>query len=402
MPCKSFMTREASATGRARGITALAVNSSSSKLLASSADHHIYMFDCIVPEREPVMYSGHVNSSFYVKSTFSPDGRFIMSGSTDNHVYLWDVANPLIPPLRLKGHTSEVSDVAWSPTEFWKLASSSDDTTVRVWTVDRAMSEHLRTHEALPQAQRDESEIGRPDNAFVNAEERIVNEHSAISRLSADTGAAEVPTSWSQPLLQSEEDRLTCHETMMFSDTLSSSQEPDFCEEDRSSTSAVLSSGEIPTGLSSNMLPSYAPIVPSVIDGQINVGSGTVSTPNTVQARRVRSMVNTSDDKGRMCGSPTFKQPRLTDYFKQHDDVSGRRDIDADFADADSSTSPSPKPSAFKPTATATAAAATATATTAAASCSASMGGTASRSEKGGCDDVEEFSRALQKRRREP
>ena len=112
MPCKSFMTREASATGRARGITALAVNNNSSKLLASSADHHIYMFDCIVPEREPDMYTGHVNNSFYVKSTFSPDGRFIMSGSTDNHVYLWDVAHPLIPPLRLKGHTGEVSDVA--------------------------------------------------------------------------------------------------------------------------------------------------------------------------------------------------------------------------------------------------------------------------------------------------
>ena len=27
--------------------------------------------------------------------------------------------------------------MAWSPTEFWKLASSSDDSTVRLWTIDR-------------------------------------------------------------------------------------------------------------------------------------------------------------------------------------------------------------------------------------------------------------------------
>lgn len=399
MPCKSFMTREASATGRARGITALAVNSSSSKLLASSADHHIYMFDCIMPEREPVMYSGHVNSSFYVKSTFSPDGRFIMSGSTDNHVYLWDVANPLIPPLRLKGHTGEVSDVAWSPTEFWKLASSSDDTTVRVWTVDRAMSEHLRTHKAQPQAHRDESEIGRPDNAFINAEERIVYEHSAISRISSDTGAAEVPTSWSQPLQQSEEDRLTCHETMMFSDTLSSSQEPDFCEEDRSSASAVLSAAESPTQMLSRMSPPNSterfsrmsppnfPSVPSVMDGEINGGGAAGTTPRTVQAVRVRGLMNSSDDKGRV-GSPTLKQPRLTDYFKQNEESPSRRDMEGELLEA---SSPSPKLSAFHTAGFAS---------TAIAAASGSRDGSDIGSADGAA--IVETSRGLQKRRREP
>jgi len=46
------------------------------KLLVSSHDHHLYIFDCIVPETEPVIFSGHVHGSFYVKSCFSPDGRY--------------------------------------------------------------------------------------------------------------------------------------------------------------------------------------------------------------------------------------------------------------------------------------------------------------------------------------
>lgn len=314
--CKSFMTREASATGRARGITALAVNNSSSKLLASSADHHIYMFDCVVPEREPIMYSGHVNNSFYVKSTFSPDGRFIMSGSTDNHVYLWDVATPLMPPLRLKGHSGEVSDVAWSPTEFWKLASSSDDTTVRVWTVDRAMGEHLRSQEVQREVQRRESqdgEAGRSTSSFVyNSRE--------MGRVSEGTGGAELHPSWSQPM--AEEDVLTCHETMMFSDTTSSSQEPDFCEEDRSSTSAALGGGggaESPTGSSPNgmRVRPDSPLSLGALDGEVNGGAAQSTTPNTVLAKRVRGgFLHRGEERGRDCRSPTWKQRRLTDWMK--------------------------------------------------------------------------------------
>jgi hypothetical protein len=298
------MTREASATGRARGITALAVNSTSSKLLASSADHHIYMFDCIVPEREPVMYSGHVNSSFYVKSTFSPDGRFIMSGSTDNHVYIWDVANPLIPPLRLKGHRGEVSDVAWSPIEFWKLASSSDDTTVKVWTIDRAMRAHQESNTQLVQDVEDGG------------------------------GAAEVNISWSQPAVLSEEDRLACHETMMFSDTLSSSQEPDYCEEDRSSAPARdVDSPAGHAGVGIHRMSPASPVMSTGMEGEVspsqrlpllfNSSSAQNSTPITVQAPRLRRSLSMSvgDDRGLECRSPTpaLKQPRLTDYFKQHD-----------------------------------------------------------------------------------
>jgi hypothetical protein len=320
MSCKSFMTREASATGRARGITALAVNNHSSKLLASSADHHIYMFDCIVPEREPDMYTGHVNNSFYVKSTFSPDGRFILSGSTDNHVYLWDVAHPLIPPLRLKGHTGEVSDVAWSPTEFWKLASSSDDTTVRTWTIDRAMSDHLRKHEHLRHGEHSGAEVRRAYNSFADVEERLVYSHNENSRLPVGAGVAEVPVSWSQPLQQSEDDRLTCHETMMFSDTVSSSQETaetiEYGEGRPSQVPSIPEYAASPTEMTSEMSPTGSPFFPDVMEGEVNGSLGALgATPRTVQATRMRRTLIAGDGRGRDCRSPTLKQPSICEYF---------------------------------------------------------------------------------------
>ena len=70
-------------------------------------------------------------------TTFSPDGRHIVSGSSDAGVYVWEADRPDVPPTVLWGHASEVTAVAWSHTDFATLVSASDDTTVRVWRVDR-------------------------------------------------------------------------------------------------------------------------------------------------------------------------------------------------------------------------------------------------------------------------
>lgn len=203
---KSFLSREASATGRARGISSLAVNASRSKLLASSADHHIYIFDCIVPEVEPTMLSGHVHNGFYVKSSFSPDGRYIVSGSSDECVYIWDVSTPLLPPIKLRGHRGEVSDVRWCPTDMCKLASSSDDTTVRVWSIDRERRERMR-------------EVAVQGSTTSWQEGWAVGGGCEAPRDAEDVGEAEVPESWSQPSLRSEDDLLACNETMFVSNT---------------------------------------------------------------------------------------------------------------------------------------------------------------------------------------
>lgn len=38
------------------------------------------------------VFSGHQNSSFYVKSSISPDDQFLASGSSDTHTYIWKVS----------------------------------------------------------------------------------------------------------------------------------------------------------------------------------------------------------------------------------------------------------------------------------------------------------------------
>ncbi|TNN76144.1 Denticleless [Liparis tanakae] len=85
------------------------------------------------------VFSGHQNSSFYVKSTISPDDQFLASGSSDNNAYVWKISDPKQPPMMLQGHSEEVTSVSWCPTDFTKIASCSDDHTVRIWRLHREM-----------------------------------------------------------------------------------------------------------------------------------------------------------------------------------------------------------------------------------------------------------------------
>ncbi|KAF0713049.1 hypothetical protein As57867_004533, partial [Aphanomyces stellatus] len=121
-------------SGRCYGISSLALDCTKSKLLASAASNDIFLCDLVRESNEPVSkYYGHKNSSFYVKSGFSPDSDFIVSGSVDQNVYIWDVQSTGAPAAVLCGHQGEVSSVAWCKSDFTKIASCSDDGTVRVW-----------------------------------------------------------------------------------------------------------------------------------------------------------------------------------------------------------------------------------------------------------------------------
>ncbi|CAM6050093.1 unnamed protein product [Sphagnum compactum] len=129
--------------GRVHGISGLSQDPTSSRIIASCTDSKIYMYNGAHPEKGVISsYSGHVVGSFYVKVAFSPDGGHILSGSSDEDAYIWQVDRPHDAPVVLKGHTGEVTAVDWCPTSFCKIATCSDDCTIRVWTMKEMQFVH--------------------------------------------------------------------------------------------------------------------------------------------------------------------------------------------------------------------------------------------------------------------
>ncbi len=130
---------------RTYAVTSLAVRPDSSQLLVSLKGGHHVMYDVDRPEVGPVKwYGGHTVSSFYVKTSFSPDGSHFASGSSDDKVCIWQVDDDSdggCAPYTLPGHTSEVTAVAWCPTDFCQLATTADDYTIKVWNISRKQEE---------------------------------------------------------------------------------------------------------------------------------------------------------------------------------------------------------------------------------------------------------------------
>ncbi|AQK63690.1 Cell division cycle protein cdt2 [Zea mays] len=98
-------------------------------------DNRIYLYSVLHVNKGPIkVYTGSKIESFFVKSAISPDGTHILGGSSDGSVYLWQVDQPESAPIVLKGHEGEATSVDWCASEVGKIATSSDDSTVRVWS----------------------------------------------------------------------------------------------------------------------------------------------------------------------------------------------------------------------------------------------------------------------------
>ncbi|XP_018510106.2 denticleless protein homolog isoform X1 [Brassica rapa] len=122
---------------RAHGIVSLSQDSSGTLLTASCKDNRIYLYNILQLDKGPVQsFSGCRIDSFFVRTMISPDGEYILSGSSDGNAYIWQVNKPQVDPTILKGHDSEVTAVDWSPSEIGKVATASDDFTVRLWNIE--------------------------------------------------------------------------------------------------------------------------------------------------------------------------------------------------------------------------------------------------------------------------
>ncbi|XP_053314665.1 denticleless protein homolog [Spea bombifrons] len=123
---------------RKLGYSSLVLDSTGTNLFANCTDDNIYMFNATGLRTDPVsVFSGHQNSTFYIKSSVSPDGQFLLSGSSDSSAYIWQVSDPQAPPVTLTGHCQEVTSVTWCQSDFTKIATCSDDNTVRIWRLNR-------------------------------------------------------------------------------------------------------------------------------------------------------------------------------------------------------------------------------------------------------------------------
>jgi ribosome assembly protein 4 len=96
-------------------------------------------------ESPDVTCEGHKGWVLFV--AFSPDGKTLASGGMDNNILIWDANTGEQIGLPLKGHKKFITSIAWEPlikmTDERRLASSSKDMTVRIWTT--ANNSCLRT-----------------------------------------------------------------------------------------------------------------------------------------------------------------------------------------------------------------------------------------------------------------
>lgn len=106
------------------GFSNILLDNEGIRLYANCLDNTIYCYNIANYNSKPIMcYSGHQNSTFFVKSSLSHDGKYILCGSSDQKAYIWntDHSDPIVS---LSGHTAEVTCVAWRPTPETVLVGS--------------------------------------------------------------------------------------------------------------------------------------------------------------------------------------------------------------------------------------------------------------------------------------
>ena len=151
----------------------------------------------VLPVTLPHTYLGHTAAVNSV--AWSPDSKRLASASDDQTVRVWDTTSGTTL-LTYKGHTDQVNSVAWSP-DGKRLASASADQTVQVW--DASSGSTLLTYKG--HTDRLESVVWSPDgkrlaSAYYDGIVQVWDASSGTTLLTYKGNAGAVNSvAWSHP-----------------------------------------------------------------------------------------------------------------------------------------------------------------------------------------------------------
>ncbi|ANM64882.1 unnamed protein product [Arabidopsis thaliana] len=170
---------------RSHGIVSLSQDSSGTYLTASCKDNRIYLYNTLRLDKGPVQsFSGCRIDSFFVRTMISPDGEYVLSGSSDGNAYIWQVNKPQVDPIILKGHDFEVTAVDWSPSEIGKVATASDDFTVRLWNIENNICTNANATASVSRVKRRVTALSNTEakeRLEMNRETESPQKHSSLS-----------------------------------------------------------------------------------------------------------------------------------------------------------------------------------------------------------------------------
>ncbi|XP_076443054.1 uncharacterized protein LOC143281687 isoform X2 [Babylonia areolata] len=137
-PCRTGLrnSNSTSCCKKVRGVVTMCMDPWKSQLYVSYADKSILRYDLntassVCPKQSFV--AGGVHDNFFLRSTVSPDGKYLFNCSGDKCGIIWEIEDITKQPVYLVGHSAAVTAVDWSPTDICKLATLGDDMSLKIW-----------------------------------------------------------------------------------------------------------------------------------------------------------------------------------------------------------------------------------------------------------------------------